>query len=195
MIVLREKGYVTVPWKNGGGSTREICRVPATGAKFDWRLSLATIDRPGPFSSFEGYARTLVLVRGAGVDLDFGLHGAIRLAAPGQLAAFDGAWETTSSLLDGPSTDLNLIVATQRIDVTARVVAINTTEIIQTAAWQETLVCCISGAVRVHNAAGDEEFLNAVDSARCIAADRLVTCSPTTASPALLFIAALRPRS
>jgi len=41
-------------WKNGGGTTREILRVPAEPTAFDWRLSLATIDSPGPFSAFEG---------------------------------------------------------------------------------------------------------------------------------------------
>jgi hypothetical protein len=46
MIVLRESAYHAVPWKNGGGITREIYREPAGSAAFDWRRSLATIDRP-----------------------------------------------------------------------------------------------------------------------------------------------------
>jgi environmental stress-induced protein Ves len=195
MMVLRESGYSAVPWKNGGGSTREIYRVPADAAAFDWRLSLATIDRGGPFSSFEGYERTLVLVRGAGVELDFGQHGGTRLAAPGEAAAFEGAWETTCTLLDGPSTDLNLIVSRERAEANVRVVAVTAAEVIQTAGWRETLACCISGSVRMKNAAGDEEFLDAADTARCFAADGIVTCSPQTAAPALLFIAALRQRT
>ena len=75
MIILRESSYITVPWKNGGGVTREILRSPPESTAFDWRLSLATIDLPGPFSAFEGYHRTLVLVRGAGVELNFAAHG------------------------------------------------------------------------------------------------------------------------
>ncbi|MEA3183170.1 MAG: uncharacterized protein QOI59_6693, partial [Gammaproteobacteria bacterium] len=114
MNILRESSYLSVPWKNGGGVTREILRVPAEPSAFDWRLSLATIDSPGPFSTFDGYHRTLVLVRGAGVELNFAQHGTSRLSTPGQTVSFDGAWQTSCTLLDGPSTDLNLIVSKER---------------------------------------------------------------------------------
>ena len=51
------------PWKNGGGSTREIvCRPPGAGMDgFDWRVSVATIARSGPFSVFTGVDRVIVL--------------------------------------------------------------------------------------------------------------------------------------
>ena len=133
MIVLREADYTAVPWKNGGGLTREILKVPADAAEFDWRLSLATIERPGPFSSFEGYDRTLVLVRGAGVELDFGAHGRAVLRAPGQLAAFDGAWATGCTLIDGPSSDLNLIISKTRAEAQTRLLRVATPEILHTA--------------------------------------------------------------
>jgi uncharacterized protein len=194
MIVLRETGYAAVPWKNGGGLTREILRIPADTTAFDWRLSLAMIDREGPFSTFDGYERTLVLVRGAGVELDFGLHGGAALSAPGQAASFDGGWQTTCTLLDGSSMDLNLIVSKERVTARSRVTRVATTQIIQTSGWAETLVCCISGSVQVENAAGDQETLSAVDVARCFPADAVVTCSPRTAGSALLFIAAVRHR-
>jgi environmental stress-induced protein Ves len=192
MIVLRESGYAAVPWKNGGGVTREIHRVPADTVAFDWRLSLASIDAAGPFSAFESYERTLVLVRGPGVELDFGLHGRARLCAPGQVASFDGAWETTCTLLDGPSMDLNLIVSKQRAQAHARMVRLATAEVIDTQGWVETLVCCISGSVELQNTVGNTETLAAVDVARCFPADGSVTCSPVAASPALLFIAAVK---
>lgn len=82
MLVLRENDYVTVPWKNGGGLTREVLKVPADADTFDWRLSLATVGAPGPFSAFAGYDRALALVRGAGIELDFGPHGQISLRSP-----------------------------------------------------------------------------------------------------------------
>ena len=120
MHILRESNYTCVPWKNRGGVTREILRSPAEGAGFDWRLSLATIDLPGPFSTFAGYHRTLVLVAGAGVELSFGQHGTCRLSVPGQSVEFDGAWPTSCSLLDGPSTDLNLMDASGRALISGR---------------------------------------------------------------------------
>ena len=45
MNILRESSYRAVPWKNGGGVTREILRAPAEPDAFDWRLSLATVPK------------------------------------------------------------------------------------------------------------------------------------------------------
>jgi uncharacterized protein len=191
MIVLREAEYVAVPWKNGGGLTREILKVPADAAAFDWRLSLATIERPGPFSAFEGYDRTLVLVCGAGVELDFGAHGRAALCAPGQLAVFDGAWETSCTLISGPSSDLNLIVAKARAQAQVRMIRLTAPEVISTEGWEETLVCCISGVAQIENAAGDFVTLSGTDVARCSPDDGVLTCAPDN-EPAQLFIAALR---
>jgi hypothetical protein len=192
MILLREAEYITVPWKNGGGLTREILKVPAEATAFDWRLSLATIEQPGPFSTFEDYDRTLVLVRGAGVELDFGVYGRAVLRTPGQLAAFDGSWATSCTLLDGPSSDLNLIVSKTRAEARARLVRVATPEIIHTAGWEETLICCITGAAQIENAAGEIATLSGADVARCNPDDGVLTCAPDGTTPVLLFVAALR---
>jgi environmental stress-induced protein Ves len=194
MIILRESGYITVPWKNGGGVTREILRVPPEPTAFDWRLSLATIAAPGPFSAFDGYHRTLVLVRGAGVELDFAQHGRSKLNAPGQTVSFDGAWQTSCTLLDGPSTDLNLIVSKERAESASRSVQLTEAEIIQTARWSEVLVCCISGTIRLANTAGETEHLNGVDIARCSPGDAAITCRPHGTVPPNVFIAGVRRR-
>jgi uncharacterized protein len=194
MIVFRESNYRAVPWKNGGGVTREILRVPPEAGEFDWRLSLATIDSPGPFSAFEGYHRTLVLVRGAGVELNFAQHGTSRLTATGQSVAFDGAWPATCTLLDGPSTDLNLIVSKERVQSASRSVHLTSTEVIQTADWAELLVCCLSGELQVTNTAGAVEHLNSVDVVRCSQADGAITCSPSGVVPPNVFVASIRRR-
>jgi environmental stress-induced protein Ves len=194
MKVLRESSYPTVPWKNGGGVTREIHRAPTDSAAFDWRLSLATIDSPGPFSAFDGYARTLVLVRGAGVELSFGQHGHARLEAAGDLARFDGAWQTDCKLIDGPSTDLNLIVASERVESTSRSIQIATPEVIQTSEWTQILVCCIRGAVSLTDETGGTAELDPVDVALCLPGDGDLTCRSTGETPAQLFIGAVRLR-
>lgn len=67
LSILRNQDYRSRPWKNGGGTTRDILVSP-TGAAlddFDWRLSLAQVDRDGPFSRFDNIDRTLVLLSGA----------------------------------------------------------------------------------------------------------------------------------
>lgn len=66
---------VPVPWKNGGGTTREIGSgrfdLPDTSsaAAFDWRLSLADIRTDGPFSVFPGIDRYAMLVAGRSLTL------------------------------------------------------------------------------------------------------------------------------
>jgi environmental stress-induced protein Ves len=195
MLVLRESDYVTVPWKNGGGLTREILKVPADAAAFDWRLSLATIAASGPFSAFDGYDRALALVRGAGVELDFGPHGQVSLRSPGQLAQFDGAWPTRGALIDGPSTDLNLIVARERAEFEVRVLPLTAPELVRTSGWEEILACCLAGAVQIENGAGALETLASVDVARCDPRDGVMTCGPQGPDPALLLVASLRRRS
>lgn len=56
-----------VPWKNGGGTTREIAVFPPGAGLEDflWRLSLADVAAPGPFSAFAGIDRVLALQEGA----------------------------------------------------------------------------------------------------------------------------------
>jgi uncharacterized protein len=65
--ILRSVEYVARPWKNGGGTTRDIAASPPAASldTFDWRLSLAQVDREGPFSRFDNVDRTLVLLSGA----------------------------------------------------------------------------------------------------------------------------------
>jgi hypothetical protein len=65
--ILRNSDYPSRPWKNGGGTTRDILVSPPGAAldEFDWRLSLAQVDRDGPFSRFDNVDRTLVLLSGA----------------------------------------------------------------------------------------------------------------------------------
>jgi environmental stress-induced protein Ves len=72
--LIQYASLCATPWKNGGGSTTEIAIFPATASldNFDWRVSLATIAQDGPFSSFPGIDRSLALVQGDGVLLDFG---------------------------------------------------------------------------------------------------------------------------
>ena len=60
-----------MPWKNGGGVTREIVSQPlgASMNDFDWRVSIAHIASDGPFSAFPGVDRVITLLSGAGVHL------------------------------------------------------------------------------------------------------------------------------
>ena len=110
------------PWKNGGGTTREIvCQPPGAGMdSFDWRVSIATIAAAGPFSAFPGVDRVILLLDGAGVHL----HGGgidHRLDTPGVPFAFPGDVALGCELLGGASTDFNLMVRRGRVQAEVRV--------------------------------------------------------------------------
>ena len=111
---------------------------------------------------------------------------------PGQLAAFDGAWQTRCTLIDGPSSDLNLMVSRERAEAQTRLLRLTAPEIIHTAGWEETLVCCIQGAAQVEDAQGAVAELASVDVARCAPKDGVLTCAPAGTTPVVLFVASLR---
>ncbi|MEM5382674.1 HutD family protein [Paraburkholderia phymatum] len=89
-------------WRNGKGVTRTLA---AEGT--DWRVSIAEVERDGPYSMFEGMTRLSVILRGKGVVLRAG-----RLTTsltPFAVAEYDGATAWDASLTDGPVTVLNVI--------------------------------------------------------------------------------------
>ena len=99
-----------MPWKNGGGATREIACWPAgTGLdSFDWRISVATIAADGAFSVFAGIDRSITLLSGDGVLLH-GEHGTHRLDQPLVPFAFAGETPIRATLLGGASEDFNVM--------------------------------------------------------------------------------------
>ncbi len=99
------------PWKNGGGSTREIvCRPPGAGMDaFDWRVSVATIAQSGPFSVFAGVDRVIVLLEGDGVRLQSAGGMDHRLDEALRPFAFPGDETLDCTLLGGPSLDFNVM--------------------------------------------------------------------------------------
>ena len=98
------------PWKNGGGATTEIAVFP-TGAgfdEFDWRVSLATITEDGPFSQFPGIDRSLALVDGDGVLLDFGDERVV-LSPSEPLVEFAGEDVVHATVNGQPTLDFNVM--------------------------------------------------------------------------------------
>ena len=100
----------SAPWKNGGGSTTEIAVSPAGAGldEFDWRVSLATISQSGPFSSFPGIDRSLALVDGDGVLLDFGDERFV-LSPSEPLIEFAGEATVHATVSGQQTTDFNVM--------------------------------------------------------------------------------------
>jgi uncharacterized protein len=109
-ILIHAATLPAQPWRNGGGHTRELLTWPA-GTR-DWRLrvSLAQVDRAGPFSAFPGIERWFSVLDGAGVRLS--LDGRERSLEPGhEPLNFSGDLPVFCTPVDGPTTDLNLMHA------------------------------------------------------------------------------------
>jgi uncharacterized protein len=90
------------PWRNGGGVTRTLA---ACGDA--WRVSLAEVERNGPYSRFAGMTRVSCVLRGQGVTLRDGDREVT--LAPFEAVEYDGdaIWE--ARLTDGPVTALNVM--------------------------------------------------------------------------------------
>lgn len=106
MISLEE--VAPTPWRNGGGVTRELLAWP-TAQDWDWRISVAEVDKAGPFSRYEGVQRWFAVLGGAGVRL--ALDGKVHeLTAQSPPLCFDGALACGCELVDGPTEDFNLML-------------------------------------------------------------------------------------
>ena len=108
MRVIRPSEYLAMPWKNGSGVTTEICVSPPSGA-FDWRVSIATVNADGPFSTFPGYERHIITLSGEGMILDIEGRGKFTLE-PLRPFSFSGDAKVHGSLLKGTVLDFNLMV-------------------------------------------------------------------------------------
>jgi len=112
--ILRAADYPAMPWKNGAGTTREIVRDAGDGLEgFGWRVSIADVGAPGPFSAFTGYQRVISVLEGEGMQLQ--VDGACsRDLRALDAFAFDGASAVDCTLLGGAIRDFNLIYSPAR---------------------------------------------------------------------------------
>ncbi len=102
--VVRFEDVKPQPWKNGGGVTRELLAWPTPG---DWlvRISVADIEKDGPFSAFPGITRTITVLSGAGIWLGKPID--IQLRPKDPPFTFSGDHAPACELVRGPTRDLN----------------------------------------------------------------------------------------
>jgi len=113
--LLQPEDYRRMPWKNGLGMTTEIAVSPMDagldGQSFEWRVSIADIEKDCEFSRFPGYDRSIVLIDGAGMELNFGSAPSQRIDQTQKPFRFRGECLTRCRLLDGPVRDFNVMSA------------------------------------------------------------------------------------
>lgn len=107
-----EAGYIPLPWKNGLGTTDEVCLLPegATRDAFGLRISRATIAEPGQFSVFPGVERVITLISAGTLTLDFG--DTVQRLQPRSPYRFDSARMPVGDPHGGVVQVLNVMAAT-----------------------------------------------------------------------------------
>lgn len=96
-----------VAWQNGGGVTREVARQEPDGESPGWRVSIAELDRPGPFSVMAGVRRHFTVIGANPVTLV--VAGQEVILASLESLVFDGEAAVSCLLPEGPSRALNLM--------------------------------------------------------------------------------------
>ena len=105
--LVRLDEVAPAPWRNGGGTTRELLALP-NAQDWLWRLSVAEVTQDGRFSPFAGVQRWFAVLRGAGVRLHVdGQTHCLTVASPP--LSFDGGALVDCTLIDGPTRDFNLM--------------------------------------------------------------------------------------
>ena len=144
-------------WKNGAGLTRELAVEPqgAGTTDFDWRISIAEVDRDAPFSAFPGVDRCITLLRGAGMRLastDGSIdHRLDRTLAP---FTFPGDIALDATLLGGACIDFNVMTrrGAWRTDVSAQRHAFESG-----ADVEALLLLCLGGEWQIEAGATDHD--------------------------------------
>ena len=108
--LLPAAARAAVPWRNGGGVTREVAAHPK-GSGFDtldWRVSIAQVRSAGPFSSLPGLDRRLAVLEGT-LSVVIGQAPEVRLSPATPALHFPGEVPVQAHPVDGPVMDLNIM--------------------------------------------------------------------------------------
>jgi environmental stress-induced protein Ves len=159
--VVRFADLTPVPWRNGGGLTREVVSVLGSGPQgFDWRISIADVNEPGRFSSFPGVARIITVVEGEGMDLV--IDGVEHSLGPYEPLGFDGASPASCSRLAGPVRDLNVMTRSDRLSGTVAIRNLSKTRPIAVDGSQ--VLVLLTGSAVVVGADGHRAELHRLDA-------------------------------
>ncbi|MGI5423904.1 HutD family protein [Streptomyces sp. CA-179760] len=171
---LRWSEYRSVPWKNRGGTTREVASgtvhaplasmEPADG--FDWRVSVADVDAGGSFSTFPGIDRVITLVEGEGMVLT--VDGTPHPVGPLSPFAFSGDAATDCQLEAGAVRNMNVMTHRDRATAQVRIITVAAAqgEEMACATGETLLVMAVTEGIAVGGPDGRETTLGRLDCVR-----------------------------
>jgi environmental stress-induced protein Ves len=185
--ILRSVDYVARPWKNGGGTTRDIAVSPpgASLDTFDWRLSLAQVDRDGPFSRFDNVDRTLVLLSGAMTLLERDRRTDLVCNEP---FTFAGERAIEARVAGGSTLDFNVMTRRGRASHTVRRESFGKRTSIETRNASTVVLFALERGLIV-----DDEQLDVHDTAIVTAQRMSVTTAANAAAALVIEIVDIHP--
>ena len=185
-MILRAAERRAVPWKNGGGLTREVAAHPPQSdlGNFDWRVSLAEVRRGGPFSSFPGIDRHMAVISGR-LELSISGRGALSLSSDAAPLSFPGELAVYAEPHAEPATDLN--VMTRRGRFTARLTRCSVAAATQVRLEADTTLLLALAPLTLFATSIDAN-LSALDAARFSANAQTLTVRPVAADAACWLI-------
>lgn len=159
--ILRFAELPVVPWRNGGGVTREVVTSRGSGPHgFDWRISIADVSQPGPFSVFPGVDRVIILVEGERMDLV--VDGVVHVLGLHEPFRFDGASPSSCALPAGPTRDLNVMTRGDRLSAAVAIRDLSETRPIAVAGNQ--VLVLLTGSAVVAGADESRAELSPLDA-------------------------------
>jgi environmental stress-induced protein Ves len=163
-------------WKNGGGTTSQVAGAPegAGMEDFDWRISVADVTSGGPFSTFAGVDRVIVLLDGESMELH--VDDARHRLLPHRPFAFAGEATTVCTLPAGPTRDLNVMTRRARFRAAVEVRALTIGSPATVDGGDPLILVTLSGSVDVSTPDGAHAHLGPLDAA-------------ATADPAVVTVA------
>ena len=159
--IVRFEELPAIPWRNGGGVTREVAASGRSGPhSFDWRISIADVSHAGLFSAFRGVDRVITLVEGERMDLV--IDGVIHVLGQHESLTFDGGSQVSCSLPAGPTRDLNVMTRSDRMSAAVAVRDLSETRPIAVSGSQ--VVVLLTGSAVVAGADESRAALNPLDA-------------------------------
>ncbi|MDX2548636.1 HutD family protein [Streptomyces sp. WI04-05B] len=171
---LRWSRYRGMPWKNGGGVTREVAsgavQAPLASVEstdgFDWRVSVADVDAGGSFSAFPGIDRVITPVEGEGMVLT--VDGTAHPVWPLSPFAFSGDAATDCRLEAGAVRNLNVMTRRSRATAQVRIITVAAARVTELAcaAGETLLVMAVTEGITIDGPDGQEITLGRLDCVR-----------------------------
>jgi uncharacterized protein len=124
--IVRQEELKEGRWRNGMGVSWEIAahRLDAA-ADFSWRFAKARIDGDVPFSIYPGMDRMFMMLEGGGMDLEFEGGEVLQVRQKFVPHNFSCDVPLNCKLRGGPSMDLNLFWARDKLHANCDVVGID----------------------------------------------------------------------